>query len=589
MARLRLSRKRPAPRAIVVSQTDLSPDSASPARVVAHGSKFKLAERARTRIGMVLVVFCAAFAGLGGRLAYVSLGGTATPPTLAEAGVGSHKTSRPEIVDRNGVLLAANLPTMALEVAGDEVWDARETATALAGVLDGVDVKDLERKLAEGRYVEVRTDLSPSEQEAVFALGLPGVRFRPRMHRYYPHDALAAHVIGITEPGRGGVMGLERVLDERRVTGPLVASIDIRAQQALEDELQQAMQTFSAKAAWGGVIDVESGEIIALASLPDFDPNNPGAAPADWRRNRATYDRYELGSAFKTFTAAAVLENGVGSEASEYDARGSYRVADRVFTDYHGKNRILTFSEVIQHSSNIGAARMAADLGPERLRAMLASLGLTEPLPIELPENRAPDLPAKWGPVETATVAFGHGISVTPLHLLAAYAAVVNGGTYRAPTFLKAAGAREGDKVLSPKTSAIMRRVLRRVVTDGTARRAEIAGYYPIGKTATADKPEAGGYDTNVRIASFIGAFPGYAPRYVALVSLDDPLPTSKTYGYATAGWNAAPTFARLVQRLAPILQVAPVNDSTALAAFAADLDQKTLPKTSVAAIGGGR
>ncbi|MFQ5563152.1 MAG: peptidoglycan D,D-transpeptidase FtsI family protein [Parvularculaceae bacterium] len=571
MARFRFFRKKPALRAFVVSQSQSANDAQAPQRISAHGTKSKLAERARTRISMVLVVFCAVFVGLGGRLAYVSMGFAAPAPHWSNAGDALGTSPRAEIVDRNGVLLAANLPMLALEVAGAEIWDARETARALDSVLDGVDAAELEEKLAAGRYVEVRADLTPAEQEAVFALGLPGVRFPPRTHRYYPQESLAAHVIGHTVPGGGGVMGLEHLLDARREPGPLVASIDIRAQQALEDELLQAMKTFSATAAWGGVIDVRTGEIIALASLPDFDPNAPGAAEADWRRNRATYDLYELGSAFKTFTAAAVLEAGLGDESAEYDASEPYRVADKVFADYHGENRILTFSEVVQHSSNIGAARMAIELGPERLRAAFAALGLTEALPIELAENRAPNLPEKWGPVETATVGFGHGISVTPLHLLAAYAAVVNGGTYRPPTFLKAAEARAGERALSPETSAIMRRVLRRVITDGTARQAEAAGYYPIGKTATAEKPAAGGYDRNALIASFIGAFPGYAPHYVVLVSLDNPKPTRGTYGFATAGWNAAPTFARLVARLAPILQVPPASDAAALAAFARD------------------
>ncbi len=564
-------RKKRAPRAYVIAKTDSRQIEQTHAHITARGAKSRLAERAHARIGMVLVVFCVTFAGLGARLAYVSLGYVGFKSAAVRAGAPAEHLARTEIVDRNGVLLAVNLPMMALEVTRAEIWDARETADALADVLEGVDVDALEKKLTQARYIEVRSDLTPAEQDAVFALGLPGVRFTPRVQRYYPHQSLASHVIGHTAPGKGGVMGLERVLEARGNTNPLVSSIDIRAQQVLEDELKKAMAIFSAEAAWGGVIDTDTGEIIALVSLPDFNPNAPGAALDDWRRNRATYDRYELGSAFKAFTAAAVLETGAGDEASEYDARGTYQVADRVIGDFHGENRILKFSEVVQHSSNIGAARMAADLGPERLRTMLSALGLTEPLPIELYENRSPGLPSKWGPVETATISYGHGISVTPLHLLAAYAGVVNGGVYRAPTFLKTVTVREGARVLSPKTSAIMRRVLRRVITDGTARQAEVQGYYPIGKTATADKPHAGGYDKSVRIASFVGAFPGYSPRYVVLVSLDNPKPTDSTYGYATAGWNAAPTFSQIVARIAPILRVTPVTDTSAFVAFASD------------------
>lgn len=346
------------------------------------------------------------------------------------------------------------------------------------------------------------------------------------------------------------------------------ASIDIRVQQILEDELAASMEKFSAEAAWGAVMDVATGELIALASLPDFDPNAPGAAPADFRRNRAVYDRYELGSAFKPFTAAAALDAGVAREGSTYDARGRYRVADRWISDYHGENRVLTLSEVVQFSSNIGIARIAGDLGPERQKAYLKKLGLFKAAPVELAENREPDLPSQWGPVETATIAYGHGISVTPLHLLTAFAAVVNGGVYHQPTFLKADGDIERRRVFSDETSAVMRRVLRRVVTDGTAEYAEAPGYFPIGKTATADKPALGGYDTDSRIASFVGAVPGYAPRYAILVSLDDPQALKETYGYATAGWNAAPMFARIVERAAPLLGLSPVNEAEALSAF---------------------
>lgn len=521
---------------------------------------------------MCAVAFIAAYGALAARLAIVSFappdsGGPALAATGAP-GTLNAAAPRVDIIDRNGVILATDLPMIALEIAGDEVWDAAETVARLAEIFPEIDREALADKLAAGRYVDVRDDLTPAQRDAVFALGLPGVRFAERSRRYYPQGPLAAHVVGHVEAGKGGVMGLEKFLNSWTGSGPLAASIDVRAQQALEDVLAAALDRHQARAAWGAILDARTGEVVALASLPDFDPNAPGAAPADWRRNRAVYDRYELGSAFKAFTAAAALEAGVAAETSVYDARGGFRVADRVIRDFHGENRILSFSEVIQHSSNIGIARVAGDLGGERLRAALRALGLTRPLPIELPENRAPELPRRWGPVETATISYGHGVSVTPLHLASAYAAVVNGGEYAPPTFLRVAAAPVGTGVFSERTSAIMRRVLRRVVTDGTAASAEAPGYFPIGKTATAEKPVAGGYDANARIASFVGAFPGYAPRYVALVSFDDPQPTPETHGYATAGWNAAPAFADLVNRTAPALGVPIANEATALAGF---------------------
>jgi cell division protein FtsI (penicillin-binding protein 3) len=532
----------------------------------ARGARRVASTGARRRIALCAFTFLAAYAALAARLAAVSFAddreANAARPNPSGHGL------RAEIVDRNGALLAANLPMVALEVSGRDVWDADETAAQLTRVLRNVDEADLAQKLRMRRYVELREDLTPAERDAVFALGLPGTKFVSRSRRYYPQEALAAHVVGHDARGKGGVMGLERLTAAREPSGQIAASIDIRVQLALEEELDAAMKTFAAEAAWGALLDVNTGEVLALASLPDFNPNAPGAAPADWRRNRAVYDRYELGSAFKAFTAAAALEAGVAREFSTYDARGSLKVADRTINDYHGENRVLSFTEVIQHSSNIGAARMAADLGPERLRATLGSLGLLDPVPVELAENRAPEPPSHWGPVETATVAYGHGIAVTPLHLLAAYAAVVNGGVYRRPTFLKTGKAVEERTVFSARTSAIMRRVLRRVITDGTAKAADVPGYFVIGKTATADKPDIGGYDRGARIATFVGAFPGYEPRFAVLLSLDNPKPTKATFGYATAGWNAAPAAARFIGRAAPTLGVLRTSDTVALAAF---------------------
>lgn len=564
------NRKRPRPKAYVIADAGAGEADPNSVNVSAAGARGRTVARARMRIMMCAVAFIFAFSALGVRLAYVSLGDGAPAARIAAA--PGEESARPEIVDRNGALLAADLPVIALEVAGRDVWDAGETATKLAAILPDIDPIDLMEKLAAGRYVEVRADLTPAERKAVFELGLPGVRFAARVTRFFPQGPLAAHVIGHDEPGKGGVMGLEktanRYLSPEGADAPMRASIDIRVQQILEDELAASMEKFSAAAAWGAIMDVDTGEIIALASLPDFDPNAPGAAPADSRRNRATYDRYELGSAFKAFTAAAVIEAGLGDETTTYDARGGLKVADRTITDFHGENRILTMTEVIEHSSNIGAARMALALGSPRQKKTLEALGMFDPLPIELSENRPPELPRQWGPVETATISYGHGISVTPLHLLAGYAAVVNGGVYRTPTFLRQSRETEGRRVYAATTSAAMRRILRAVVTGGTAGSAEVDGYFPIGKTATADKPAAGGYRKNARIASFVGAVPGYAPRYAVLISFDEPQPLKETYGYATAGWNAAPAFARVVERAAPLLGLSTVSESAALAAF---------------------
>jgi cell division protein FtsI (penicillin-binding protein 3) len=562
-----LKRKaKPRARCTVIEECDHVAGPSSD-RIAAKSRRARRLNVSQNRIGMCAVAFGLAFLFLAGRLGVVSLGPQETSGRIVAK--IADDAERREIVDRNGVLLAVNLPMRSLEIAGREVWDAGETAAAIASVFRGTDEEALKEKLSAGRYVEIQDRLTPAQEEAVFALGLPGVRFSPRTRRFYPQGKAAAHVLGHTEPGKGGVMGLEHVLNDWRGAGPLAASIDIRAQQIVEQELAAALKKFHAKAAFGGVMDVATGEVIALASLPDFDPNAPGASPADSRRNRAVYDRYELGSAFKLFTAAAALETGVATEQSTYDARGAYKVADKTIRDFHGENRVLTLSEVVQYSSNIGAARIAADLGVDRQKASLRKFGLLDPLPIELAERRAPELPWQWGPVEAATISYGHGISVTPLHLLAAAASVVNGGVYHAPTFLRVTAAPKGQQILSADTSLIMRRIMRSVILSGTASQAEAPGYFVIGKTATAEKPSRGGYNRNARIATFVGAFPGHSPRYAVFVTLDEPQAVEGTWGYATAGWNAAPTFAAITKRLAPMLGVMPVNEGEALAAFA--------------------
>ncbi|MEO0400558.1 MAG: penicillin-binding protein 2 [Pseudomonadota bacterium] len=535
-------------------------------RVRARGRRRRAIGFAQRRLVLCGAAFAIVFASLGVRLWTVSLDPTLKNRRLADAAASAGP--RAEITDRNGVLIAANLPMRGVAIVGAHVWDADETARALGRVMPSVDVVDVAERLRRKRYVPLNDDLTPAQAAAVFELGLPGVDIVDRLKRYYPQGALAAHLVGQTAPGRGGLFGLEKVLDDvvdgaKRRGGsaePLAASIDLGVQQALEEALGGARALFSADAAWGGVMDVATGELIALASLPDYDPNAPANRDEFAVRNRAVYDRYELGSVFKAFTAAAALEAGVAQEETLYDARRPLQVADRAIRDYHGKNRILSFTEVIQYSSNIGAAMMAADLGAARQRESLRALGLFEKPGIELIERRAPDLPAKWGPVEAATVSYGHGIAVSPLHALAAFSTVVNGGVFREPTIVRVddPDAVDGRRVFSERVSAVMRRALRRVVAAGTARQADAPGYFVIGKTGTAEKPDNGVYAKNARINTFVGAFPGHRPRYAVLVSLDNPKGIKATYGRAEAGWNAAPLFATVVQRIAPLLHVAP-------------------------------
>ncbi len=531
------------------------------------------------RIIAMAFVFVIVFGVLIIRLAEITLSGPAPEPAVRVIAFDAPKENsgpRAELADRNGNRLAMNAPTIGLAVETRNVWSAKETAEGIASVLKGVDAARLQKKIETRSYVFLRNEISDFEREKLVQLGLPGVQFVAGTKRVYPQGDLAAHLVGQYIAGKGGVMGLEGAIDRLELSGMVVSSIDISAQQILEEELASAMALYQAKAAWGVIMDVRNGEIIALASLPDFNPNAPGNSPADHRRNRVMYDRYELGSAFKPLTAAAALEEGIADFDSIYDVSKKLRIGGRTISDFTPKGPALSFMEVLQYSSNIGAAQMALSMGAERQQDYLRRLGLLDVLETELPERRPSAYPERWGRVETATIAYGHGIAVTPLQLTAAFAAVVNGGTYYRPTFLKQEGVREdGQRVFSQQTSASMRIALRRVITDGTSKGAEAPGYYPIGKTSTADKPsKTGGYQEDVRLSSFIGAFPGYDPRFVILVSLDEPKPTEATAGWATAGWVAAPVFKNVVSRLGPVFGLNPVGDDRAFAGFMREFRQ---------------
>ncbi|MEM9233517.1 MAG: penicillin-binding protein 2 [Pseudomonadota bacterium] len=522
------------------------------------------------RIGLCVAVLACAFCLLGVRLAQVSFFMGDDPALMRMA---ADKDIRREVTDRDGRPLIMNATLTGFAIDGREVWDVEETLRGVLSVFPGTDHERLRVRLSGHRYAHVTDSISAEERSALIALGLPGLRFPETVGRVYPQKDLAAHVAGYTIPGRGGAIGTEAALDAdgfgAEADGRLRMSIDLVAQQILEEELAGAMETFSAKAGWGVLMDVRTGEVAALASLPDFNPNRPGDAPAHHWRNRAMADRYELGSAFKPITVAAALDQGHVSLSDEFDVSRPIRVGGWAISDYSRKKPVMTLSEVVQYSSNIGTVQIVQRLGAEAFEDALASLHLTDALETELPEKQAPSYSKAWRPSELASTSYGHGIAVTPLQLTAAFAAVINGGEYRAPTFV---AGREvaGERVFSRETSDQMRILLRRAVTDGTGRNADVDGFYVIGKTATADKPDVGGYDeeNGELVSSFIGAFPGHDPRYVLLVSIDEPAGTKATYGYATAGYVAAPVFRRVVERAAPALGVMPVGDDVAFDGF---------------------
>ena len=527
-------------------------------------------ETGRTRILMTLGVAVFAFAAVCIRLIDLAIFQAAEEPAIARVAYKAElSTERADIVDRNGVLLATNLATASLYAKPHEVMDAEEVAGQLTAVLPDLSAPEIVEKLRSGRrFVWIRRNLTPRQQWQVNRLGQPGLDFQHEEARVYPQASLAAHILGFADIDNNGLAGIERAFDKtlRSGRGPVRISLDMRVQHIMHDELGRAVSEFAATGAAGVVLDVRSGEVLSLVSLPDFDPNHPAEATADQRFNRATLGVYEVGSTFKIFTTAIALETGVVDFTDGYDASRPLRVSRFTIRDYHPESRWLSVPEIFMYSSNIGAAKMALDIGGEAQRAYLGHLGLLKSLSLGLLEAGVPMIPRPWRSINTMTIGFGHGIAVSALHLAAAAAATINGGLYNAPTFsVRSYGVAETSsfsrRVFSEETSLRMRKLLRLVVEKGTGRKAAVPGYLVGGKTGTAEKLVAGSYSGDALLSSFVGAFPMNKPRYIVLVLLDDPKGTAKTHGFAGGGWTAAPVVSRVIQRMAPFVGIAPIDE----------------------------
>jgi cell division protein FtsI (penicillin-binding protein 3) len=538
-----------------------------------------LLETCRTRLVATAALFTFVFAVVALRLVeVVALSGGA-----AESHAGRiHAIAPPptpvraDIVDRNGKLLATTLDSPSLYADPRQIQDADEASRAIKSVLPDLDAAEIRAKLTSGKsFVWIKRRLTPHQQFEVNRLGIPGLNFEHQERRVYPFGDLAAHVVGFCGIDNNGLAGIERALDTtvRANGGPIQLSLDARVQFILHEELSKVISDFSAKGAAGIIMDVRTGEIVGMLSLPDFDPNHPGAAnpnmsPADAKDrtfNKITLGDYELGSVFKTFNTAMALDAGTATMTKQYDAAHDINIGRFTISDYHGKHRALSVPEIYIYSSNIGAARMAIEAGAERQRNFLAKLGLLQPVPIELDEVAKPHYPKQWREVNVITIAYGHGIAVTPLHAIAAVSAVVNGGILRPPTLLKPApgSTPPGERVMSAKTSDQMRKLMRLVVEYGTAKLAAAPGYMVGGKTGTAEKNVGGHYVEKKLLSDFVGAFPMQDPKYAFLFLVDEPHPNKESHGYATAGWTVVPAASRIVQRIAPILGVAPVNEAS--------------------------
>ena len=534
-----------------------------------EGDRKRAIEVGRSRLLLTGAVLTAAFVAIGVRLVDIAvLQAGVEPRDLASAQLARGTAAKTEITDRNGVVLAVSLGTAALYANTAWIADVDKTVKALRGVLPDLDAARLgERMRIPERYVSLRRHLTPNEQYAILRLGIPGLVLEPDQRRVYPMGGLAAHVVGFSDPDGRGLAGIERQFDAklREGSGALALSLDIRIQHVLRNELFRAMTEHRALGAAGIVLDTANGEILAMVSLPDFDPNRAHAAGAELRFNRATLGIYEMGSTFKILSTALALDAGAVTLSDKVDARRPIRVARFTIKDFHAKARWLSVTEVFIYSSNIGAAKLGLAVGGERMRRFLDNLGMFRRLPVEISETGRPLFPRRWREINTMTVSFGHGVAVSPLHLTSAVAAVVNGGTLHAPTLLKRQPQYppKGKRVLSRATSDKMRRLMRLVVVEGTGSRAAAAGYLVGGKTGTAEQAGRGGYKRKRLLSSFVAAFPMHRPRYVVLALLDQPRGTRETHGYATGGWVAAPVVGRTVARIGPLLGVKPVDEQS--------------------------
>ena len=527
----------------------------------------RAADDTRLRIFFILVIFSLAFATLAVDASRAALfskirGGGAGAPLPAGA--------RADLVDRNGRLLALNLPHFGLYLDPREVWDREETRRGLTAVLPQLSRERLAKALGSNRREYLIGGLTPQQRERVRNLGLPGVAFEEEERRVYPLGASASHLIGFADSGGEGLAGAERALDgELRQAAaahrPIRLAVDLRIQGVLEDELARGMADHQALAAVGVVTDVHTGEILALASLPDYDPNDPGAAPPEAKLNRAAASVYEMGSTFKIFTFAMGLDSGVATVRSTYDATQPLRIGSRLIHDYHATRQVMTLEDVFLHSSNIGTARLALMAGGERLTSYFERFGLLAPAKVELVESARPLAPRDWNENTVASASFGHAISVSPLAVAAGVGAIMNGGTYVPLTIEKrpAGWKPQERRVVSPETSRAMLDLMRANVASkaGSGGKADAPGLRVGGKTGSAEKAIGGRYERNKLVSSFAAVFPTdgalEAPRYLVLILMDEPKGNKESFGFATAGWTAAPVAGRVIDRIAPFVGVA--------------------------------
>jgi cell division protein FtsI (penicillin-binding protein 3) len=526
------------------------------------------------RIRFVAFCFIGLYCVIGGKLIWLGL--QPEPQNLRRAAAEASSRARPQIVDRNGEILAADVRIDSVFAEPRNIVDKDEAVELLTAVLPSLDAKELRDKLGSRKgFVWVKRGVSPKEREEVFRLGLPGVGFLPEHKRVYPNGPIAAHVLGFTNTDNIGIAGIEKYIDTLgfadlssagfRVNAeslqPIKLSLDVKATHAVRDELVKGIERYKAKAAAAAIMDVDTGEIIAIASLPDYDPNNPIDALDPTRINRMTVGVFEMGSTFKALTLAMALEARKVNLNTRIDARGALRYGRFNIRDFHAQNRALTVSEVFTYSSNIGTARAALMVGVEGHKQFLSKMGQLDRMRTEMPESAEPIVPKRWGELNTMTIAFGHGLAVAPLQAMMAVGALVNGGKLVKPTFRMRTieeAQEDAPQVIRPDTSEQMRYLMRLNAEVGSARTIDVRGYFAGGKTGTANKVVNGRYANDRVFTTFTAVAPSDKPKYLFLTVYDEPQGVPETHNQRTAAWNAGATTGRIIERVTPLLGLPP-------------------------------
>ena len=546
-------------------------------RSLLYGLDVNRNAKAKARLGLAIVAFAVVYGVIAARLVMFAeqSDGHGTRRSVTQDAVA---TARPDILDRNGQILATDVKTPSLFAEPRKLIDVDEAEELLTAVLPDLDASEVRDRLSSKRgFVWLKREITPKQQQEIHRLGIPGVGFLTENKRVYPNGPIVSHEIGHVNIDNQGIAGIEKWLDGQglaalhmaglaidRLEKPVELALDLRVQFALRGELIAAREKFKAKAASGVVLNVNTGEIVALVSEPDYDPNNPHEANDPTRINRLTTGVFEMGSSFKVLTVAMALDSGKATLSSMFDASHPLQYGRFAIHDYEPMHRALSVPEIFTYSSNIGAARMALAVGVNGHQAFLKKMGQLDRLRTELPESAEPIVPKHWGELNSVTIAFGHGLSVAPLQAVMGIAATLNGGFLIPPTFLKRNESEAqilAKQVLKPETSREIRYLMRLNAEKGTATKANVSGYYIGGKTGTAEKVVNGHYSKHKLLTDFMAVLPADKPTYLMMIMLDEPQPTPETHGFATAGWNAAPTAAKVIARIAPLLDIEPRFD----------------------------